>query len=103
MPDGGGDAASPEVHPARVTTAPRSMSTIAVVTRDKAIDRVGKLRSVTVERGATHHEAATAAALAARLSAHFGLDGSVAAGPAHARYVTGDRRSPQSLRFVAFA
>jgi hypothetical protein len=80
-----------------VTTASRSRSTIAVVTRDKAIDRVRKLRSVTVEHGATHHEAATAAALAAQLSAHFGLDGP----PAPA--VTADRRSPQSLRFVAFA
>jgi Protein of unknown function (DUF2786) len=79
------------------------------VTRDKAIDRVRKLRSVTVARGATGSEAATAAALAARLNAHFGLDGPVATCPvpaparSSARYVTGDRRSPQSLRFVAFA
>jgi len=79
------------------------------VTRDKAIDRVRKLRSVTVARGATRHEAATAAALAARLSAHFGLDGQLATAPvpaparSSARYATGDRRSPQSLRFVAFA
>ena len=101
-----GDIASPELHPARVTTASRARSTIGCVTRDRAIDRVRKLRSVTVARGATPHEAATAAALAARLSAQFGLDGPVAAGPQVARYATSakaDRRSPRSLRFVAFA
>jgi hypothetical protein len=89
-----------------VTTAPRARSTIAVVTRDKAIDRVRKLRGVTVARGATRHEAATAAALAARLSTRFALDGPAAIGPQVARYATSataDRRSPGSLRFVAFA
>jgi predicted Zn-dependent peptidase len=89
-----------------VTTAPRSTSTIACVTRDKAIDRVRKLRGVTVDRGATQQEAATAAALAARLSTRFGLDRPVAIGSQVARYATSakaDSRSPRSLRFVALA
>jgi hypothetical protein len=76
------------------------------VTRDKAIERVSKLREVTVERGATQHEAATALALAAELSARFGLDRPARRRPEVARYTTGataDRRSPRSLRFVAFA
>jgi hypothetical protein len=71
------------------------------VTRDKAIERVGKLRTITVERGASPHEAATAAAIAARLSARLGVGGLLATGPAPD--ATGDRRSPRSLRFVAFA
>jgi hypothetical protein len=81
------------------------------VTRDKAIERVGKLREVTVARGATEHEAATASALAAQLSARCGLDlpavmtAGVARRPQVARYATSaraDRRSARSLRFVAF-
>ena len=76
------------------------------VTRDKAINRVRKLRGVTVERGATQHEAATAAALAARLSTRYGLDRPLTIRPEVARYATSaaaDRRSARSLRFVAFA
>ena len=76
------------------------------MSRDQAIERVGKLREVCVERGATPQEAATAAALAARLSARFGLDRPVAAGPQVGRYAASaaaDRRSPRALRFVAFA
>jgi hypothetical protein len=73
------------------------------VTRDAAIERMSKLRAVTVERGASPHEAATAAVIAARLSARLGAGAPAAAGPATARYATGDRRSPRSLRFVAFA
>ena len=87
-------------------TAPRSRSTIAYVTRDKAIDRVRKLRGVTIERGATEHEASTAAMLAARLSTRFGLDRPVATSPQVARYATSakaDSRSARSLRFVAHA
>lgn len=71
-----------------------------------------KLRAVTEQRGATAHEAATASALADRLAARFGLiDGAVASRPervarpqvAHyARSARSDRRSPGSLRFVAF-
>ena len=67
---------------------------------DKAIARVAKLRAVTVQRGASPHEAATAAAIAARLSARLVGDGPVATAPAPA---PADRRSPRSLRFVAFA
>jgi len=44
------------------------------MTRSKAIERVSKLREVTVERGATEQEAATAHALGALLSERFGLD-----------------------------
>lgn len=76
------------------------------MTRDGAIARVRKLREITVERGATAHEAATASALAARLCARFAIDEPVATGPGLARYAAGaagDRRSPRSLRFVAFA
>jgi hypothetical protein len=75
------------------------------MTRDKAIARVGKLREVTVERGATPHEANTALALAMQLSARFGLDRPPVAHPHVARYATTartDRRSSRSLRFVAF-
>jgi hypothetical protein len=81
------------------------------VTSDKAMERVSKLREVTVERGATEHEAATARALAAQLSARFGLDlpavlaAPVALRPQVARYASSartDRRSSRSLRFVAF-
>jgi hypothetical protein len=73
------------------------------VTRDKAIERVGKLRAITVERGASPCEAATAAAIAARLNARLGVGGPLATGAAPAPDATGDRRSPRSLRFVAFA
>jgi hypothetical protein len=80
------------------------------MTRDKAIKRVGKLREVTVARGATEHEAATATALAAQISARFGLDHPARTRPAERRpevasYATSgpaDRRSSRSLRFVAF-
>lgn len=81
-----------------MTTARWFESTISGVTDDKVIQRVAKLRAVTVQRGASPHEAATAAAIAARLSARLGGDGPVATAPA-----PGDRRSPRSLRFVAFA
>jgi hypothetical protein len=75
------------------------------VTRQKAIERVRKLREISVQRGATPQEAATAVALAAQLSARFGLDQPVAVSEHVARYgATGrDRRSARSLRFVAFA
>jgi hypothetical protein len=76
------------------------------VTRDRAIERVGKLREITVERGATQHEAATADALAIALTARYALDMPAPSHPAVARYAASaarDRRSPQSLRFVAFA
>lgn len=89
-----------------MTTAQRFESTIRDVTRDKAIERVRKLRQVTVERGATQHEAATASALAGRLSARFGLHRPVALRQHVAGYATNapaDRRSSRSLRFVAFA
>jgi hypothetical protein len=79
------------------------------VTTAKANERVRKLRAVTVQRGATAHEAATASALADQLVARFGLiDGAVAPRPARvarpqvAHYARSDRRSPGSLRFVAF-
>jgi hypothetical protein len=70
------------------------------MTDEEVIQRVAKLRAVTVQRGASPHEAATAAAIAARLSARLGRDRPVAATAAPA---PGDRRSPRSLRFVAFA
>jgi DNA-binding transcriptional regulator LsrR (DeoR family) len=75
------------------------------VTKDKAIERVRKLREVTVARGATEHEAATALALAGQLSARFGLDRPAVVHSHVARYATSarsDRRSSRSLRFVAF-
>ncbi len=71
-----------------------------------AISRVSKLRKITVERGATSHEAATAGALAAQLSERFGLIRPAAIHSQVARYATSataDRRSPRSLRLVAFA
>jgi hypothetical protein len=86
-----------------VTTASSSRSIIMDVTADKTIERVLKLRAVTVQRGASPAEAATAAALAARLSARLAVDAVRASAPAPAPYATGDRRSPRSLRFVAFA
>lgn len=61
---------------------------------------MAKLRAVTVQRGASPHEAATAAAIAARLSARLGSDEPAANAPAPA---LADRRSSRSLRFVAFA
>ena len=80
------------------------------MTKDKAVERVGKLREITVARGATVHEAATAAALAAQISARFRLDGAAPSRPAalrpqvarYARSAQVDRRSSRSLRFVAF-
>jgi hypothetical protein len=82
------------------------------VTSDKASERIRKLRAVTVPRGATAHEAATASALADQLAARFGLDcGAPALRPArvarpqvahYARSARTDRRAPGSLRFVAF-
>jgi hypothetical protein len=71
------------------------------VTRDKTIERVSRLRAVTVQRGASPYEAATAAVIAARLSARLAVGAPGA--PALAPQATGDRRSPRSLRFVAFA
>lgn len=76
------------------------------MTRDKAIERVSRLREIAVERGATVHEASVAAGMAAQLSERFGLDRPALVRPQVARYATGptgDRRSPRSLRFVAFA
>ncbi len=93
------------------------------MSRQRELDRVRRLRAITVARGATPHEAATAAALAARLEAREVLRkpaasvtrappvAVAAAGPAPGRDgVAGyagcagtDRRSPRSLRFVAFA
>jgi hypothetical protein len=76
------------------------------VTRDLAISRVSKLRELTVERGATPQEAATARALAAQLSERFGLDRPPAIRCQVACYAASalaDRRSPRSLRLVAFA
>jgi hypothetical protein len=75
------------------------------MTQDQAIARVSKLREVTVERGATEHEAATARALAAQIGERFGLDRPVVRRPQVARYATSaraDRRSSRSLRFVGF-
>jgi hypothetical protein len=74
------------------------------VTQNKAIARVSKLREVTVERGATEHEAATARALAAQISERFGLALPAVRRAQVARYATSapaDRRSSRSLRFVA--
>jgi hypothetical protein len=86
---------------------------MAAVTRDQAIERMRKLQAVTVQRGATEYEAATAAERAARLAARFGLSPALAPARAHApgrtatqTYATGartDRRAPGSLRFVRFA
>jgi hypothetical protein len=77
------------------------------MTRDQAIERVRKLESVTVRRGATEPEAAAAAACAARLVARFGLHAAPPRRrpPAHgyATAARADRRSPGSLRFVGFA
>jgi hypothetical protein len=101
----------PEDPPWRVTTRPPARPTIAAVTREQAIERIRKLQAVTVQRGATEHEAAAAAERAARLAARFGLSPALA--PAHApgrtatqTYAKGartDRRTPGSLRFVRFA
>ena len=80
---------------------------MAAVTREQAIERVRKLQAVTVQRGATEHEAAAAAERAARLCARFGLTRTPApAAAATQTYATAartDRRSPRSLRFVGFA
>ena len=67
---------------------------------------MSKLRTITVERGATPHEAASASVLAALLVERYGLDGPAPVSAQVARYAAGaaaDRRSPRSLRFVAFA
>lgn len=69
---------------------------------------MSKLRAITVERGATRHEAATAATRAQELVARFGLDGRLVPPPSRAvrEYavgVMGDRRSARSLRFVGLA
>lgn len=67
---------------------------------------MSKLRQISVERGATRHEAATASVLAAALTERYGLDTPVAVSEHVARYrttATTDRRSARSLRFVAFA
>ncbi len=66
-----------------------------------------KLRDITVQRGASRHEAATASALAAQLSERFGLDRPPVPRAQVAHYAAaaagGERRSARSLRFVAFA
>ena len=83
------------------------------MTTDKVIERVTKLRAITVERGATADEAAAARALADRIAARFGLGGPrepaprapVARRPQVAHYAASagtDRRSARGLRFVAF-
>jgi hypothetical protein len=80
------------------------------VKREKAIERVDKLRAITVQRGATEHEAATASALADQIGARYGLDRAPepkpprSPGPEVARYAMSartDRRSPDALRFAA--
>jgi Protein of unknown function (DUF2786) len=73
------------------------------VTREQAIERVGKLQAVTVPRGATAAEAAAAAQRAARLVARFGLRPPPARARAYATAGRTDRRSPRSLRFVDYA
>lgn len=70
------------------------------------MERVTKLRQISVEHGATPHEAATASTLAAALAERHGLQAPMAVSEHVARYrtsVTADRRSARSLRFVAFA
>ncbi|MEA2156700.1 MAG: hypothetical protein QOE11_2840 [Solirubrobacteraceae bacterium] len=72
---------------------------------DSLADRVSKLREVTVERGATAPEAATAQALADRLAERLQPARPALIRPQVARYATSaraDRRSARSLRFVAF-
>jgi hypothetical protein len=75
------------------------------------MQRIGKLRAVTVERGATAHEAATASALADQLAARLSVECRPApcaprvARPQVAHYAASaraDRRSAGALRFVAF-
>jgi hypothetical protein len=81
------------------------------VTREQAVERVRKLRAVTVQRGATEAEAAAAADRAARLVARFALERpperppELPAAPAraYAAAARDDRRSPRALRFVGFA
>jgi hypothetical protein len=91
------------------------------VTREQAIERVRKLQAVTVQRGATEHEAAVAAERAASLAARFGPAPAPALAPVPApvpaqphaplRTVTQtyaaaartDRRAAGSLRFVHVA
>ena len=74
------------------------------MTREQAIERVGKLHAVTVARGATAAEAAVAAERADRLIARFGLRPAPAPrARAYATAANTDRRSSRSLRFVGFA
>ena len=73
------------------------------MTREQAVERVGKLRAVTVPRGATPAEAAVAAERAARLIVRFGLQPSPARARAYAAAARTDRRSSRSLRFVGHA
>jgi Protein of unknown function (DUF2786) len=73
------------------------------MTREQAIERVGKLHAVTVARGATAAEAAVAAERAARLVARFGLRPAPARTRAYTTAADTDRRSSRSLRFVSFA
>jgi hypothetical protein len=83
------------------------------VTREQAIERVRKLQAVTVQRGATEHEAAVAAERAARLAARFGLAPAPSPARPHAPVRTAtqtyaaaartDRRAAGSLRFVRVA
>jgi hypothetical protein len=72
------------------------------MTREQAIERIGKLQAVTVARGATAAEAAAAAERAARLIARFGLRPTPARASAYATAARPDRRSSRSLRFVSF-
>jgi hypothetical protein len=81
-------------------------STIRDVTRARASERVSKLRTITVERGATPHYAPWGSAVAALLAERYGLDRPAPVAAYVARYAAGagaDRRSPRSLRFVAHA
>jgi hypothetical protein len=73
------------------------------VTREQAIERIGKLEAVTVARGATAAEAAAAAERAARLIARFDLRPPPVRASAYATAGRTDRRSSRSLRFVGFA
>ena len=81
------------------------------------MERVDKLRTITVERGATRHEQDTARGLAIAIGARYGLQrpaAPAAAGrhahdcrspiaAAYARSTRTDRRAAGSRRFVVFA
>jgi hypothetical protein len=73
------------------------------MTREQAVERVRKLRAVTVAHGATPAEAAVAAERAARIVVRFGLRPPSARAGAYAEAGRTDRRSPRSLRFVRHA